>query len=393
MTEYLRDEIRLDPPVDDRDHALGSETAAVTLVEYGDYECPYCGRMHPIVRKLRERLGDRLRFVFRHFPLDSVHPNARHAAEAAEAAGAQGQFWEMHDLLYENQDDLEDGTLRRLADRLELDAQRFEEGLTERRHAPRVREDRLGGERSGVDGTPAFFVNGLRYEGSLDFDGLLAAVESAASGGGSGRGEGWGEGRGEARTTRLPDPLDEVCSEQRGVNTRTLRNVVQLAVEVAREGREGRKIGTLFTVGDSEKVMKHSRPLILDPLAGHSDEQKRLDNPDTRETIKELAQLDGAFVVSDEGVVVSAARYLDAVSESLDVPLGLGSRHMAAASMSKQTGAVSVAVSESSVVRMFDDGELVSEIIPEIWLLGGYGPDGSFGRDTRTEITVRNVRD
>jgi DNA integrity scanning protein DisA with diadenylate cyclase activity len=190
-----------------------------------------------------------------------------------------------------------------------------------------------------------------------------------------------------------PDPLDEVCSERRGVNTRTLRKVVQIAVEVAREGREGRKIGTLFVVGDSEEVIRRSRPLILDPLAGHPDEQKRLDDQDTRETIKELAQLDGAFVVSDDGVVVSAARYLDAVSDSLDVPLGLGSRHMAAASISKQTGAVAVAVSESSVVRMFDDGELVSEIIPEIWMLGGYGSNGSFGSAFRGDLTVRSFED
>jgi DNA integrity scanning protein DisA with diadenylate cyclase activity len=209
---------------------------------------------------------------------------------------------------------------------------------------------------------------------------LLAAVEDAAS------------DRAVARsTTRLADPLDEVCSERRGVNTRTLRRVVQIAVEIAREGREGRKIGTLFVVGDSEEVIRHSRPLILDPLAGHPHEKKRLDDPDTRETLKELAQLDGAFIVSDEGVVLSAARYLDAVSDNLDVPLGLGSRHVAAASISKQTAAVAVAVSESSVVRMFDDGELVSEIIPEIWMLGGYGSNGSLGRGI--EMTVRSFED
>ena len=112
-----------------------------------------------------------------------------------------------------------------------------------------------------------------------------------------------------------------------------------------------------------------------------------------RETIKELAQLDGAFVISDESVVISAARYLDAVSDDLDIPLGLGSRHVAAASISNQTDAVAVAVSESSVVRMFDDGELVSEIIPEIWLLGGYGPSGSGWNRTRSDMTVRRVED
>ena len=166
--------------------------------------------------------------------------------------------------------------------------------------------------------------------------------------------------------------FEDICTKRREVNSRVLEQTVALAVEIAREGREGRKIGTLFVVGDSEEVLRHSRPMILDPLYGHPHESKRIDDPDVRETLKELAQLDGAFVVSEEGVVVSAARYIDAVSESLSVPLGLGSRHMAAASVSKQTGAVAVAVSESSMVRMFDDGELVSEIIPELWMFDGY---------------------
>jgi diadenylate cyclase len=166
--------------------------------------------------------------------------------------------------------------------------------------------------------------------------------------------------------------FEEICSERRQVDTRVLEQTVALAVEIAREGREGRKIGTLFVVGDSEEVLRRSRPMILDPLHGHPDENKRIDDPDVRETLKELAQLDGAFVVSDEGVVLSAARYIDAVSDSLSVPLGLGSRHMAAASVSKQTGAVAVVVSESSMVRMFDDGGLVSEIIPELWMFNGY---------------------
>jgi diadenylate cyclase len=385
VTERQRS-VWLDTPVGDRDHARGPATAPVTLVEYGDFECPYCGRTYPVVKELRERLGDRLRFVFRHFPLDSVHLHARRAAEAAEAAAAQGRFWEMHDLLFANQEDLDDESLRRYATGLGLDLARFESDLAERRHAPRVREDRLDGERSGVEGTPTFFVNGARYEGSLDLEGLQAAVEEAARGAGSAQDE-------TRTTTRLPDPLDEVCSERRGVNTRTLKKVVQLAVEIAREGREGRKIGTLFVIGDSEEVISHSRPLILDPLAGHPDEKKRLDDPDVRETLKELAQLDGAFVVSDKGVVISAARYLDAVSDDLDIPLGLGSRHVAAASISKQTEAVAVAVSESSVVRMFDDGELVSEIIPEIWMLGGYGPNGSGWNSARSDMTVRRLED
>jgi diadenylate cyclase len=166
--------------------------------------------------------------------------------------------------------------------------------------------------------------------------------------------------------------FEEICSEKRQVNAKVLKQTISLAVEIAREGREGRKIGTLFVVGDSGEVMRRSKPMILDPLQGHADEDKQIEDPDTRETIKELAQLDGAFLVSNSGVVLSAARYIDAASDNLDLPLGLGSRHMAGASISQQTSAVSVVVSESSMVRMFDDGELVSEIIPELWMIEGY---------------------
>jgi diadenylate cyclase len=166
--------------------------------------------------------------------------------------------------------------------------------------------------------------------------------------------------------------FEEICSEKRQVDKQVLEHTISLAVEIAREGREGRKIGTLFVVGDSGEVTKRSKPLILDPLHGHPDETKQIENPDTRETIKELAQLDGAFLVSNAGVVLSAARYIDAASDSLDLPLGLGSRHMAGASISRQTNAVAVVVSESSMVRMFDDGELVSEIVPELWMIDGY---------------------
>jgi diadenylate cyclase len=369
-------------PVGARDHARGPKDAPVTLVKYGDYECPYCGQAHPVLKELQERAGERVRFVFRHFPLDSVHPRGRRAAQAAEAAAAQDRFWEMHDLLYGSQGELGEEDLMRYAAELGLDLQRFENDLANDHLAWRIEEDRLGGNRAGVAGTPTFFVNGVRYTGPIDLDGLLTAVEEAASSSGTSL----GEGRESKRTGPLADLLDEVCSERRGVNNRTLRRVVNLAVEIAREGREGRKIGTLFVVGDSEVVLKHSRPMILDPLYGHPEESKRIDNPDVRETLKELAQLDGAFVVSDEGVVLSAARYLDAVSNHLELPLGLGSRHVAAASVSSRTDAVAVAVSESSTVRMFDDGELVAEIVPELWLLGGYGSyldDSSIGWETR----------
>ena len=177
-------------PVGARDHARGPEDAPVTLVKYGDYECPYCGELHPVLKELQERVGERVRFVFRHFPLDSAHPRARRAALAAEAAASQGRFWEMHDLLYESQDELGEEDLMRYAAELGLDLRRFEEDLANDHHAWRIEEDRLGGDRAGVGGTPALFVNGVRYAGPMDLDGLLAAVEEAASSPGASLGEG-----------------------------------------------------------------------------------------------------------------------------------------------------------------------------------------------------------
>lgn len=168
---------------------------------------------------------------------------------------------------------------------------------------------------------------------------------------------------------KIAESFKDICNGERGVNPRTLEEVIVLAIEIAREGREGRKIGTLFVVSDTERTMHNSRCLMLDPLLYHSDETKHIENPDLRETIKELAQLDGAFIVSDSGVVLSACRYINASSEGISLPLGLGSRHMAAASITKQTEAVAVVVSESSIVRVFDDGEIIAEILPELWLL------------------------
>ena len=165
----------------------------------------------------------------------------------------------------------------------------------------------------------------------------------------------------------------DICSRERDLPPDVLEETLLLAVEIAREGREGRKIGTLFVIGDCEQVLRHSRPLILDPLQGHADDVKRITDPEVRETLKELAQLDGAFVVSEEGVVHSAARYIDVQADDVSVPLGLGSRHIAAASITRQTRAVAVVVSESAIVRVFDDGKLVSEIIPELWMLRRYG--------------------
>ena len=144
--------------------------------------------------------------------------------------------------------------------------------------------------------------------------------------------------------------------------------LIELAVEIAREGREGRRIGTLFTFGDEKAVLAKSRVLILDPLSGHPESSRHVNNLNLRGTIKELAQLDGGFVVSGSGVFLSACRYLDAVASEVDVPLGLGSRHIAAANMSAVTNAVGIVVSESSVLRLFCHGKLVSEIIPELWM-------------------------
>jgi len=171
---------QLKPPVGANDHVQGSAKAPVTLVEYGDYECPYCGEAYAIVKALQERLGDQLRFVFRNFPLSQAHTHAEHAAEAAEAAGAQGKFWEMHDMLYENQDALEDEDLVRHARALHLDVPRFVKDMEEHRYADRVREDFRSGVRSGVNGTPSFFVNGVRHDGPFDLGSLLGAIEEAA---------------------------------------------------------------------------------------------------------------------------------------------------------------------------------------------------------------------
>ena len=167
-------------PVSDRDHVQGPADALVTLVEYGDYECPHCGRAYPIVRAVQRRMGPRLRFVFRNFPLRESHPHAQHAAEAAEAAGAQGRFWEMHDRLFERQFALEDTDLVEYARELGLDAGRLRRELAERRYEPRVREDFRSGVTSGVNGTPTFFINGARHDAAWDAEPLLAALQQSA---------------------------------------------------------------------------------------------------------------------------------------------------------------------------------------------------------------------
>ena len=181
------------------------------------------------------------------------------------------------------------------------------------------------------------------------------------------------------------DLFCDVCTEERGVDLETLKQTIRLAVEIAREGREGRKIGTMFVVSDAEETLRQSTCLILDPLQGHPNEQKNLNDPNMRETVKELAQLDGAFLVSDDGIVLSATRYINASADGIDLPLGLGSRHVAAASITQHTNAIAVVVSESSVVRVLDDGEIVSEIIPELWLFRRYGLHLKRPYSTRTD--------
>jgi protein-disulfide isomerase len=168
------------PVTEDRDHIQGAVDAAVTLVEYGDYECPYCGAAYPIIKEVQARLGERLRFVFRNFPITTSHPHAAQAAEAAEAAAAQGRFWQMHDVLYENQRRLGDEDLRAYAEQIGLDVEPFDQELAEHVHAARVHEDFMSGVRSGVNGTPTFYINGVRHDDSYDVATLLAALERAS---------------------------------------------------------------------------------------------------------------------------------------------------------------------------------------------------------------------
>jgi protein-disulfide isomerase len=168
-------------PVSERDHVKGPETAPVTMVEYGDFECPYCGAAHLVIKEIQRRLGEQLRFAYRHFPLVNVHPHAENAAEASEAAAAQGRFWEMHDTLFEHQTELDDQHLIAYARALGLDTERFTRELAAHIYAPRVHEDFLIGVISGVNGTPTFFINGERYNGGYDQESLMAALQEAGA--------------------------------------------------------------------------------------------------------------------------------------------------------------------------------------------------------------------
>ena len=171
---------RLVVPVSERDHRQGPDTAAVTLVQYGDYECPYTRRSTWVVQAIQQQLGEQLRFVYRNFPLTEIHPHALHAALAAEAAAAQGKFWEMHDYIFHHQHTLEDADLAQFAEAVGLDVQRYARDMTGKATLVRIEEDVECGERSGVQGTPTFFINGFLYRGSWEHDALLAALQAAS---------------------------------------------------------------------------------------------------------------------------------------------------------------------------------------------------------------------
>lgn len=171
---------KLKVPVGPADHAQGPAEAPVTLVEYGDYECPHCGHAYPIVKALQKRFGSQLRFVFRNFPLREIHPNAEAAAETAEFAATQDKFWEMHDLIYENQQDLSDELLADLAKRLRIDARELARALETGEFAERVKKDFSGGVRSGVNGTPTFFINGQRHDADFEPSTLGRAISEAS---------------------------------------------------------------------------------------------------------------------------------------------------------------------------------------------------------------------
>jgi formate-nitrite transporter family protein len=167
-------------PVSANDHAEGPADAPLTLVEYGDYQCPYCWAAYPVVKRLQKTLGEKMRFVFRNFPLAQMHPYAMIAAEAAEAAALQGKFWEMHDLIYEQQNFLDPDIILVWAKWIGLNLEQLGNDIRQGVPQKRIKEDRRSGIRSGVNGTPTFFINGTRFDGPLDYDSLLEALESLA---------------------------------------------------------------------------------------------------------------------------------------------------------------------------------------------------------------------
>jgi len=167
----------LKAPITPSDHIQGDPEATLVLVEYGDYECPHCGHAYPILKRVQKHFGRRLAFVFRNFPLNEMHPHAEIAAEAAEFAAVHGRFWEMHDAIYENQADLDQPFLLKLAGSLKLPVDELRGAWNSQEYAPHVRKDFMGGVRSGVNGTPGLFINGQRHDGSFEFEDLVAAME------------------------------------------------------------------------------------------------------------------------------------------------------------------------------------------------------------------------
>lgn len=168
----------LKSPITPEDHIQGSEKALITLVEYGDYQCPYCGAAYPIVKNIQKHFGDQLRFVFRNFPLTQSHPFAQVAAETAEFASDHDRFWEMHDLIYENQQNLSVPFLLELANRMELPVKKLEISLENQTYAPKVQKDFISGVRSGVNGTPTFFINNQRYNEIPTYENLIKAIDA-----------------------------------------------------------------------------------------------------------------------------------------------------------------------------------------------------------------------
>lgn len=175
--------MKLTVPVSDKDHFEGNVDAKVTMVEYGDFQCPDCGNAYPVIKELQKIEGDRLRFVYRNFPLSNIHEHAARAAYAAESAGKQGKFWGMHDLLFENQESLEDQDLITYANNLNLDIRQFEEDMASEEVMNKVKEDFMSGVKSGVNGTPTLFINGVRFDKSCEVEILKSAIDLAIKGG------------------------------------------------------------------------------------------------------------------------------------------------------------------------------------------------------------------
>lgn len=170
--------ITLKVPVSSQDHIQGNHDAAITLVEYGDYECPFCGKAYFVIKQLQKHYGKQLRFVFRNFPLTEMHRNAGMAAEAAEFANDHKQFWEMHDRIYENQENLNLPFLIELGGSLGLPTDKLNDAIVNKKYETKIQNDFMGGVRSGVNGTPTFYINDIRYSGTFDLESLVGAIES-----------------------------------------------------------------------------------------------------------------------------------------------------------------------------------------------------------------------